>query len=77
MRVRCPLALAAIVLIGRNAMIATGALAVVMHGVRIIAVVAQRHALPRRHGGHALDGQNQGDDEDKRMQKRAVHGGGF
>lgn len=77
MSARCPFAVAAIVLIARNAMIGTGAVAMVMHGVRIIAVVPERHALPRRHGGHGLDGQNQGDDEDKRMQKRAAHGGGF
>lgn len=77
MSARCALAFAAMVLVGRGAMIRTGALAVLMHGVRIIAVVPERHALPRRHGGHALDGQYQGDDEDKRMQKRATHGGGF
>ncbi len=62
-----PLALAAILRIGRNAMIGTGTLAMVMHGMQAIAVLAKRHALSRRHGGHALDRQNQRYDEDKSM----------
>lgn len=66
-------ALAAVMMMRRNTVVNIGTHVVLVQCVHAVAVIAERHALPRRHGRHALDGHDEGDNDGKKSHEPNSH----
>jgi len=73
MHLAAPFPRAVIRMMSHGAIMSIGIHAVDMRRVQPVAMMTERHALPGRHGGHALQRQDQRDHEDKSMHK-PTHG---